>query len=642
MDWFDRDLSDWAGQRNNIDIEPENVPAIPTHGPTDLDSSHLPWSTSTSIDDIGFNELDWSDLADMVDFDRVEKDWPQMTESILPSAHPLSLENETVIVQNVGRGRYTNYTPINYENDFGDVPEWLNGAYRPLAACTYCRQHRLQCLVIRTSEVNPNPLLSCTSCVALFRECSLSRGEKRQPSEFETMSPVYGHLHGVTEERPDGVEMITESSYTKPNPVTLENYTDKSPSRRPSFSRKGGRVLRNWFQLHQHHPYPTDEEKTLLAYDSGLTRRQVLTWFANARRRHKQRAMSSMSSPALRSGSPRPAPGGFALMTPMERWKSSPPEHEAIPESAIRDAITAVQFDSLTDRPPTLSDDMVIGDMDDVHLQHRIEDAASSSQLGSSVSSFGTRLSRESWDSVSSAWSYRSGEMNLPFPLLADSARDNRISSHGNGRRRHYRRRRRTLVEEHRYQCTFCPFSSKKKHDWCRHEKSVHLSLESWICTPTVEVMRQIGQTQANGSQPAPDCTLCGKPSPSVGHWADIHDFEICADRPLAERTFARKDHLWQHLQKFHHCRGGSIPPPLAKHLERLCRSERHEVRSRCGFCGCQLQTWGQRVDHLADHFKDGHRMNQWIGDWGLDGVVLQELRDAVLPRMRDHPFSEE
>src|SRR4030088_3079504 len=102
MDLFDRDLSDCAGQRNNIDerIEPENVPAIPTHRPTDLDSSHLPWSTSTSFDDIGFNELDWSDLADMVDFDRVEEDWAQMTESILPSAHPSSLENESAIVQN--------------------------------------------------------------------------------------------------------------------------------------------------------------------------------------------------------------------------------------------------------------------------------------------------------------------------------------------------------------------------------------------------------------------------------------------------------------------------------------------------------------------------------------------------------------
>jgi hypothetical protein len=40
-------------------------------------------------------------------------------------------------------------------------------------------------------------------------------------------------------------------------------------------------------------------------------------------------------------------------------------------------------------------------------------------------------------------------------------------------------------------------------------------------------------------------------------------------------------------------------------------------------------------VDHLAEHFKDGSRMPQWEGDWGLDPIALSMLRNAVLPSQR-------
>lgn len=88
-----------------------------------------------------------------------------------------------------------------------NVTQWLDGAYCPPQPCSYCRKHRLQCLIIRTTPANPNPVTSCSSCVALFRECSLARGEKRQPSRFETLSPVTGHLHGVTELEEEGVRV---------------------------------------------------------------------------------------------------------------------------------------------------------------------------------------------------------------------------------------------------------------------------------------------------------------------------------------------------------------------------------------------------------------------------------------------------
>lgn len=123
----------------------------------------------------------------------------QAPEEIPPHLEP---NDETLQIPDVGIDPPDSHlTQRGYTN----LQQWLEGTYRPPVPCTYCRRHRLQCLTIRTTSANPNPVTSCSSCVALFRECSLSRGEKRQPSGFETLSPVMGHLHGVTEHPEAGV-----------------------------------------------------------------------------------------------------------------------------------------------------------------------------------------------------------------------------------------------------------------------------------------------------------------------------------------------------------------------------------------------------------------------------------------------------
>jgi hypothetical protein len=99
-------------------------------------------------------------------------------------------------------------TNVVRPQSLSNVSQWLDGAYRPSVPCTHCRRHRLQCLIIRTTDANPNPVTSCSSCVALFRECSLAKGAKRLPSGFETFSPVLGHLHGLPEQTEDSVSFI--------------------------------------------------------------------------------------------------------------------------------------------------------------------------------------------------------------------------------------------------------------------------------------------------------------------------------------------------------------------------------------------------------------------------------------------------
>ncbi|KAJ6089850.1 hypothetical protein N7467_005066 [Penicillium canescens] len=470
--------------------------------------------------------------------------------------------------------------------NLNNVSQWLRGAYRPPVPCNHCRRHRLQCLIIRTTDANPNPKTSCSSCVALFRECSLAKGEKRFPAGFETMTPVLGHLHGVPE---DG------------NISSVTNLNNEDGRREPKqFIRKGARVLREWFYQNQEHPYPTDAQKIQLSTDTGFSQKRISTWFANARRRQKQKIQSSGlgSRSRTRAGSPM-ITSTLPDMTPMERWQASPPEDEPVPEAAIQNAIASgsIESDGTIDPFKLDSSAMDFLDFDE-----------SSSHLASSVSSIGSRAS-ESSDSASSAWSYHSsGDTSLPFPLLPKQSKPRRI-----------RGRSRGGSENHVYQCTFCTRSFKKKHDWTRHEKSVHITLDSWVCTPNLTELQQYFDLQPS------ECPFCDVLFPVPTHMEE-HEFHVCADKSVGERSFSRKDYVWQHLRKFHSCT--KIP---VSDLD-AWRGSGANVKSSCGFCGCRLSTWTARVDHLADHFKNGSRMHQWEGDWGLDSSAMGVLRNAILP----------
>ncbi|OJJ33315.1 hypothetical protein ASPWEDRAFT_174725 [Aspergillus wentii DTO 134E9] len=580
-------------QRHPPPEDPQN-PAFEAVADGNLSNLSNEWSRNVDVN------FDWDVLNDtyhpFVDFQNGE--WPHLTIPDDPSFYqnlPTSaVPDQTQYSQNlmnddIGNPQYLSHnSQAAVYPDFNNVSQWLDGAYSPPKPCSYCRRHRLQCLIIRTAPANPNPITSCSSCVALFRECSLARGEKRQPSGFETMSPVFGNLHGLAEDVDDVVGQV-EGSRGVVGPEE-----DRKESKQ--FVRKGARVLRDWYRQHQEYPYPSEGEKSALANETGFSKQRVSTWFANARRRQKQKLQSSRPpTQVFRSGSPMPS------MTPMERWQASPPEDEAVPESAIQNAIAT--------SGPGVDMSSSLSEANDFNYLFNLDE--SSSHLDSSLPSVGSRQSEASSDSQSSAWSHNSaGEGGLPFPSLPKRTR-----------LRHRRGRQRRTTEEGPYQCTFCTQSFQKKHDWSRHEKTVHLSLESWVCTPDLLNLQSLAPTSA-------ECRFCETTSPSQAHWED-HEFKVCAAKPIEERSFTRKDYLWQHLKKFHGC----TKLPVAR-LESW-RCEANNVSSRCGFCEATLPNWSTRMDHLAGHFKQGLRMTQWEGDWGLEPSVLAYLRNAALPSER-------
>ncbi|KAI1764941.1 hypothetical protein GGR53DRAFT_287794 [Hypoxylon sp. FL1150] len=377
-----------------------------------------------------------------------------------------------------------------------------NGAWRPVEPCSYCKRLRLQCFMLQTTLANPNPRTSCSSCVALFRQCSLAERGKRQHAEFETLQPVINNLHGVNEELEVG-----DDSACFPSKRTQSRTTRRT------------QPLKVWFGSHLDNPYPSEEEKVFLAGESGLSRTQVTDWFTNARRRHRL-SYKAVNKKIFPHGSPMPA-SPMSDMTPFERWRHSPPEEEPI----------SVEF----------------GKLQDICSSTSLSNPSSSNSNGGSALNTLPSWEPHSSDSASSCHTYSSAESLSVFSASLESSLSHKSSSSNSNSIPSPPRTR-------NFQCSYCPRKFAKKYDWRRHERSVHrLSTSTrWVCA----VPLPAGQSSLiwRPNQREPECVFCGRASPTEDHFQS-HEFEACAERPLPDRTFARKDHLWQHLSKFHSCR---------------------------------------------------------------------------------------
>ncbi|KAI1361704.1 hypothetical protein F5Y08DRAFT_11428 [Xylaria arbuscula] len=434
-----------------------------------------------------------------------------------------------------------------------------NGGWRPPVPCSYCRRMRFQCFVLQTTDANPNPIESCSTCVALFRDCSLAERGKRDPSQFETSAPVIGHLHGVNEEGSSHLALGSALPLAAPVNKRVKSHAVNKT-----------RALRNWFACHLDDPYPTDEEKALLVEQSGLTRVQVVNWFTNARRRQRKSRSTSRGNTHFPHGSPMPQSSFATDMTPMERWRNSPPEEEPATTVAALAAAAEISdllpMDHLFDSSSTHAYDGYSFSDDSTSNPYSLSQCGSSSDSASLQYSF----SADGSDFASSV------------PQAADQLfmkrRGRKVTNHSLPSRD---------KDKRIYQCTFCRQGFKKKSDWLRHESSIHmLNLESWICAAPLPPDQplttwRIGETE-------PECTLCGHKSSDSAHM-DSHEFEACAERNINERTFSRKDHLWQHLYKFHGCRKWEGWSPDLSTLQHV----QNDVQSICGFCQAVMTSWG-------------------------------------------------
>ncbi|CAK7202461.1 hypothetical protein SEUCBS139899_005184 [Sporothrix eucalyptigena] len=547
--------------------------------------------------------------------------------------------------------------PVDQANDL--FPAGLYGM--PDEPCVHCKLGGYQCKTIQEGSYKGY----CTSCVALRCECSFGLASgvpvptdvSFPPNPWPTLGdhpdPIRHDedMDAVAQLAPVGTnDSSIAEMHGKAGPGSPKAFAAAQPKLGARFSRESVRILKNWVSTHSRHPYPTEDEKESLQRLTGLNKTQISNWLANARRRGKIPTTRS-TSPHVRnnypgpnalvgaidipqprrSGTPSPfdrRPQTFENI-PLQRWANSPPENEPASVTDIARAITssASAISSGLNSPLSLN----------------FTDDGSNRSLfnGSSASSLGTSQSSGT-GSFASAYSHASrNSFGSTFSSLGRGRRRRRRRSAPNGiassrscdkEERKAEKKlsgRSAKLPEARngptpliaplktYQCTFCTETFKTKHDWQRHEKSLHLSLERWVCTPQ-------GATGINPDTKQVCCVFCGEVEPDADH-IESHNFAACQERALGDRTFYRKDHLRQHLKLVHNVKF------LSWSMEQW-KVATPEIRSRCGFCGIVMDTWTFRVDHLADHFKTGRTMADWKGDWGFDKPVLEMVENSIPP----------
>ncbi|KAJ5764926.1 hypothetical protein N7520_004485 [Penicillium odoratum] len=484
-------------------------------------------------------------------------------------------------------------------------PDQDTGVYPMFRAeqpCDFCRRMGLDCFVAKRGVMHQN---GCTCCISLWRECSFTHA--KVPGKFlQTLQPLSENAYiptgGLT-----GKRALKSVSYG--------GFGDDSDSRSRKnsatrFSRKALNVLKGWLRDHNENPYPTEIEKDELKDSTGLTRTQITNWLANARRRGKVRPAGTESSAPGAVNIPGQNRTDVSLMTPIERWKHSPPENEPATISDIARALANPPFDPSRQRPPQSS-----------HVRVRRPGSTNESSRASS--------DHKRYTASGSSLTSHSSVSDLSFA----SAYSHRSSlSFGSMDRKERRRRRKTSAPVNTFnhqkaraarpfQCTFCTDSFAAKYDWQRHEKSMHLILERWTCSP------HGGVTEENGTL---RCVFCFAINPDKDH-LETHNYLSCQEKSIQERTFYRKDHLNQHLRLMHN---GKFQPFME-----IWQSSITNIRSRCGFCTSILHTWKDRVDHLAGHFKNGANMSQWHGDWGFEPHILERVENAIPPYMIDYEW---
>ncbi|KAF2244559.1 hypothetical protein BU26DRAFT_80109 [Trematosphaeria pertusa] len=326
-----------------------------------------------------------------------------------------------------------------------------------------------------------------------------------------------------------------------PVPSLEEDDEDSGRKKRRRIPPNAKKLLEECFEHHREDPYVPQEQIEDLASRTGLSIRQVRTFFANARAR-KLPKVSSPQSPS----SPRKASKMDIQQTqstqpgPMERFLSSSPEDEGLSEDAVREAAVSM-------KPPTDASPRRHSSITDARS---VSDSARSSASSSSAASV---------DSVNNRGPRRGRKRQREPTAKILPSIDRKPSS-----------------PSRKYQCTFCTLDFAQKYDWRRHEESVHFPQKEWVCIP-------------DGPVDASRCVFCDELNPDQRH-LDAHKAITCSETPRAQRAFLRKDKLIQHIKQVHAC-----PPPQG--IGRWCRPVVRRVVLLCGFCGKTLPDWATRVE---------------------------------------------
>jgi len=73
--------------------------------------------------------------------------------------------------------------------------------------------------------------------------------------------------------------------------LVLQKQSHPTKKLRRNLNKNATKILLQWFHDHIEDPYPTDQEKAMLAAQCVLTLKQINNWFGNTRIRYKRKCL---------------------------------------------------------------------------------------------------------------------------------------------------------------------------------------------------------------------------------------------------------------------------------------------------------------------------------------------------------------
>ena len=465
---------------------------------------------------------------------------------------------------------------------------------------------------------------------------------------------------------PSALAFNTCNPYEQHKPSRPDDLSSSMPklvakSSRTLFPPTALKILDYWLAAHQEDPYPGRVEKADLTRRTGLTTRQVNTWFANARQRPnvRQRLLDPMTpriSYSLEEDStPLEDTHLTAARMPFRGGKiasnSSPDSDSNL--SSPGNLLKAIQSSSQTIRTADSPSASSVSSALDQYPQGML---ARSRRKGRKKYKVSLSTSCNSLIGISS--SMENAFEDLPaFALRGvkcyqqDSAAESNLEENYAGNPGTMQHRPEFAASEASpplflqplklqprhdppkitFQCTFC-LSGLSEKAWRRHEQSQHVLHRQWTC-----------MLNSDPFVPSPSCdsliicVMCKLTIRLNSEFSSKEDHiktcsnrvADCLNRSVEERTYSRKDHLVQHVQQFHNAT--------------LNRSEvdrwesANEQLNRpwgCGFCGEILPDWDAREAHIAIHFRQGLNMNDWDSSRIVpETIQVEESDEALNPR---------
>ncbi|KAI9713966.1 MAG: hypothetical protein M1820_000696 [Bogoriella megaspora] len=371
--------------------------------------------------------------------------------------------------------------------------------------------------------------------------------------------------------------------------------------------------------LEQHfeaNAYPTKEEVEQLANKLGLKPKTVKNWFGNTRQRrpcsepNDPEPGTTVTSEILDAqGKPIPiqltkqhldnaslSSGGSSI----DRFANEPVEEGHVP------------LETLEKAAPTYKTFLALNNPEELAQQHSGRPSAPRSVASSNGDSTGA-------SSTSGASGLSSGSAKSATSL-------GRAPRRGRRRYRHnpYGTRPKDdgkpLEETQggkttKYHCTWCFARFARPYEWKRHQETLHVPRQVWVCTPSAK---------KDDLKPPQMCPYCMKLYPDEQHLQE-HNYYTCAKKSTSKRTFARKDHLFQHIRQVH--LKNADEEQLNQFSEWKGEAETLPAESRalwCGFCRRYHSTWEKRVKDVARHFGEGEDLSTW---WDPDVGWLRPSR---------------